>query len=151
MGAMDFVKIHRDETLSVAHDTVTPVPFTSATHDPQGYWDDDTKLVIPTGKGGVPFLVWGNVFLDEHPSPDGNIAIYKNGSSIDHDGLETFIKSTEQADGFGLGWISTPPVVHVFEDGDELTFVLWQDSGEGGNASVDFKFATLSLLRLTID
>lgn len=147
MAVFPYAKVYRAGSLTVPHNTDTPVPFTSATHDPDGYWDSNTKLIVPTGKGGVPFLILANVFANDQPDPDGNAVIQVNGTPV---GSTTFIRNSEQAGGYGLGWMAPAPTIETLADGDEVTLVLWQDSGlHGTNASMHFLYSSLTLLRLS--
>ena len=148
MAAFEYAKVYRAGSLTVPHNTNTLVPFTSAPHDPGGYWDGSTRLIVPVGRGGVPFLIWANTFAADQPSPDGSIQPLVNAAGLT-DGIIQFIRASEQAGGYGLDWLGTPPTVQTLADGDAVTLQLWQDSSGNGNADMHFDYTTLTLLRLS--
>jgi hypothetical protein len=149
-GGMDLAKVYFSATQSVGHNTNTAMLMDTVESDSGGYWSPDapTRLTVPVGKGGVPFIVAGGSFTTLSPAQDCIVFIRVNGNS----GVRGSTRSYPQTgtNDNPIGYIATKSVPVVLEDGDFIELVVYFDSpGETGNFGHSGSSPTwLSLVRL---
>ena len=130
-GPMELAKVYYTTTQDVPHNTNTVMTMDSVESDPAGYWSagSPTKLTVPTGKGGVPFLVMGGSFTLLDPAQDVIMFVQVNGS----DGVRGSTRSYPQTgtNNNPVGYIATEPVPVVLQDGDYIELVIYIDNAAG--------------------
>jgi hypothetical protein len=147
---MDLAKVYSSTTQSVSHDTNTAMLMDSVESDRAGYWSPDspTRLTVPAGKGGVPFIVAGGSFTTMNPAQDCIVFIRVNGVA----GVRGSSRSYPQTgtNDNPIGYIATKSVPVVLEDGDYIELVTYFDSpNETGTFGHSGSSPTwLSLLRM---
>jgi hypothetical protein len=149
-GGMDLAKGYSTTTQSVPDNTNTAMLMDSIESDGEGYWSSHapTRLTVPAGKGGVPFIVAGGTFTTLSPANDCIVFIRVNGGS----GVRGSTRSYSQTgtNHNPIGYIAAKTVPVVLEDGDYIELVIYFDSpgdtgifGHSGNSPT-----WLSLVRL---
>lgn len=83
-GAVDYARVTRSTTQTIANITDTPIEFDTEVEDTAGYHSTvsaTSRFTVPSGKDGV-FSVRGGVFWDNNATGQRQLFISKNGTAI---------------------------------------------------------------------
>lgn len=135
------VRAYTSVNVSIPNATYTALAFNAETFDTNTYHDNSTnnsRLTIPSGKGGMYRVSWG-ITIDPSSSGSYRIAnIRKNGSTTISPNQYGFPSSTQPAILYGSD-------LFQFVAGDYIDILVYQDSGSAKNVYTD-SFLTLNYL-----
>jgi hypothetical protein len=131
-SATVFAKVYATSTQSVPHDVATTMNFDTVESDIHGFWSSTqpTRLTVPSGFGGVPFIVQAGTFTELDPVQD--VILYVR-SNVDTGGIRGTQQSFPQtgSNNNPIGYIATPPVPVLLNAGDYIEFIVYVDSLTG--------------------
>lgn len=123
-ASVDYARVTRSTTQSVATSTDTPIEFDTESEDTAGYHSTVTntsRFTCPSGKDGV-FSVRGGVFWDNNATGQRQCYIAKNGTAIPG-------SYQVQAGNSGFGVAQSTGAIVRLAATDYVTINVWQNSG----------------------
>jgi hypothetical protein len=126
-------KVYRAAGTQVIADN--PIPSVALTmdtveYDPGGFFNIafPTRLTVPVGQGGVPYVIMGGTFTNNNPAADCLVALWKNGAAL-RGGSETFPNTNSVFNpGQPVGYIPAQTVIDVPNDGDYYEIRVYIDN-----------------------